>query len=247
MKTGQKIINWIKRQVKSSGAKGVVMGLSGGVDSSLAAVLVRKAVGRKRLLCLLLPCHNSEKDLYDSQLIVRNFKLRHKTIDIRPLYNYLCRILPPADKKATGNLKSRLRMLVIYYFANKLNYLVAGTSNKSELMIGYFTKYGDGGADILPIGGLLKNEVRKLAKEMAIPAQIINKPPSAGLWADQTDESEMGISYQELDDILHRLESHQSQRVSKQKVSQVKGMIKASEHKRRLAVVFKSVMHRQMS
>lgn len=238
MKTNQKIINWIRKEVKTAKAKGVVMGLSGGVDSSLVAVLVRKAVGRKRLLCLLLPCRNSKIDLYDSQLIVRNFKLRHKTIDIRPLYNYLRRILPLADKKATGNLQSRLRMLVIYYFANKLNYLVAGTSNKSELTIGYFTKYGDGGADILPIGGLLKNEVRKLAKEMTIPARIINKPPSAGLWVDQTDESETGIGYQELDDILHRLEYHQPQRVSKQKFSRVKGMIKASAHKRRLAAVF---------
>ena len=105
-------------------------------------------------------------------------------------------------KLAEANLKPRLRMITLYYFANKLNYLVAGTSNRSELKIGYFTKYGDGGADILPLGNLLKNQVKELAKYLDIPEKIINKPPSAGLWVGQTDEKEIGMSYNLLDKYL---------------------------------------------
>jgi NAD+ synthase len=123
-------------------------------------------------------------------------------------------------------------MAVLYYFANQLNYLVCGTGNKSELMLGYFTKHGDGATDILPIGGLLKKQVRNLAKELRIPQCIINKPPTAGLWPGQTDEGEMGISYRELDDILERMENKTRQILSKAKVNKVKDMIKRSEHKR---------------
>ena len=140
--------------------------------------------------------------------------------------------MPKASNLAKANLKPRLRMLVLYYFANKLNYLVCGTGNKSEIMAGYFTKHGDGATDILPIGDLLKKEVRKLAKELGIPEHIITKPPTAGLWPGQTDEGEMGITYPELDDILERLENKRKQVLPKKKVDKVKEMIKSSEHKR---------------
>jgi NAD+ synthase len=123
-------------------------------------------------------------------------------------------------------------MSVLYYFANKLNYLVCGTGNKSEIMLGYFTKHGDGATDILPIGDLLKRQVRRLAGESGIPTRIITKPPTAGLWPGQTDEGEMGISYPELDDILERLEKKNKQILSKEKLNKVKAMIKKSEHKR---------------
>jgi NAD+ synthase len=123
-------------------------------------------------------------------------------------------------------------MLLLYYFANKLNYLVCGTGNKSELMVGYFTKHGDGATDILPIGDLLKKEVRKLARRLGIPERIITKPPTAGLWPGQTDEGEMGITYPELDDILERMENRKSQVLSQDRVNKVKKMIKRSEHKR---------------
>ncbi|MFN3966799.1 MAG: NAD(+) synthase, partial [Endomicrobiia bacterium] len=126
-------------------------------------------------------------------------------------------------KIARGNLKPRLRMLVLYYFANKLNYLVAGTGNKSEIMMGYFTKYGDGGVDILPIGDLLKKDVIQLARKLEIPERIINKKPSAGLWPGQTDEEEMGITYKKLDKILE----------SKSKNSKIENIIKKTEHKRK--------------
>ena len=141
-------------------------------------------------------------------------------------------VLPKAGKLAAANLKPRLRMLVLYYFANKLNYLVCGTGNKSEIKMGYFTKFGDGATDILPIGDLTKTEVRILARELGIPSQVIAKPPTAGLWAGQTDESEMGITYPELDDILGRLEKKKKHILSNEKVNKVKVMIERSEHKR---------------
>ena len=139
---------------------------------------------------------------------------------------------------AYANLKPRLRMCALYYFAQKLNYLVAGTGNKSELVVGYFTKYGDGGVDILPLVGLLKTEVRQLAKELKIPREIIEKTPSAGLWHGQTDEGEMGITYEELDRIIVAIGRKKIKGISKAKLSKVKKMMRGSLHKRAPIPVF---------
>jgi NAD+ synthase len=228
----KKIILWIRKQLKDSRVKGIVLGLSGGVDSSVVAALARAAVGKKRLLALILPCHSQEQDLKDARLVAKKLGIKTKTIDLSKIYDNLIKTLPKANKLALANLKPRLRMLTLYYFANKLNYLVCGTGNKSELKVGYFTKHGDGATDILPIGDLLKTQVRKLAKELGIPKYIITKPPSAGLWLGQTDEREMGITYPELDDILARQENKKRQILSKTKVNKIKEMIKGSEHKR---------------
>jgi len=227
-----RIIDWIKKQLKEAKAKGIVMGLSGGVDSSVVAYLVKEAVGKDKVLALILPCHSQKQDLEDAKLIARKFGIRTKTVDLTNIYDNLIKILPKGTSLAKANLKPRLRMLVLYYFANKLNYLVCGTGNKSEISIGYFTKHGDGATDILPIGDLLKREVKELAQELGIPKHIITKPPTAGLWPGQTDEGEMGITYPELDDILGRIENKRRQILSKEKVNKVKDMIKRSEHKR---------------
>lgn len=231
-KVKNKIVNWIKKQIKQARAKGIVMGLSGGVDSSVVAALVKKAVGKKRVLALLLPCHSQKGDLKDARLVAKKLGIKTRTIDLSNIYDSLIKILPKTGSIARANLKPRLRMLTLYYFANKLNYLVCGTGNKSELMVGYFTKHGDGATDILPIGGLLKKQVRRLAKELGVPEHIITKPPSAGLWSGQTDEGEMGITYSELDDILERIENKRKQIASGDKVNKVRQMIKGSEHKR---------------
>jgi len=228
----KKIITWIKKQLKESGTKGVVMGLSGGIDSAVTAALSKAAVGNKRLLILVLPIHSQARDLKDAYLLARRLGIKTKTIDLSKIYDGMIKILPPSSKIAKANLKPRLRMAVLYYFANKLNYLVCGTGNKSELLCGYFTKHGDGATDILPIGGLLKTQVKRLARELKIPERIITKKPSAGLWSGQTDETEMGITYPELDDILARMEQKRKQVLSKKKVNKVKEMIKRSEHKR---------------
>jgi len=232
-----KIIRWIEKQLKEAKAEGIVLGLSGGVDSSVVAALAAQAVGRQRVLALFLPCHSHPGDLADAKLVAKKLGLKTQSVDLSPAYDALTRILPVAGKMARANLRPRLRMSVLYYFANKLNYLVCGTGNKSELMAGYFTKYGDGGVDLLPIGGLLKREVRSLARELKIPQRIINKPPTAGLWPGQTDEGEMGITYVELDDILARLAAKRKQVLSQGKVKRVRKMIAGSEHKRQGAKI----------
>ena len=232
-----KIVSWIRRQVKDSGAKGIVMGLSGGIDSAVVSALCQEAVGVRNLLVLFLPCNSNEQDLKDARLVARKLGLKLKLVDLSSVYNSFLKVLPAAGSLARGNLKPRLRMSTLYYFANKLNYLVCGTGNKSELMVGYFTKYGDGGVDILPIADLFKRQVRKLAQELGIPQNIIIKPPAAGLWQGQTDEKEMGVTYNELDDILDRLCNNKRQLAAKDKVNKIKRMYKNSEHKRKGAEI----------
>ncbi len=233
------VISWIKQKVKDAGAQGIVLGLSGGIDSAVVAALCKEAVGKDKLIVFFLPCNSNLQDLKDAKLVVDNFQLKSKYIDLSGVYDNFLKILPGTASLARGNLKPRLRMCTLYYFANKLNYLVCGTGNKSELMVGYFTKYGDGGVDILPIGDLFKRQVRTLAKELKIPQSIISKPPTAGLWAGQTDEGEMGITYEELDDILDRLCNNRKQLADNNKVNKVKRMFKKSEHKRKGAEICK--------
>lgn len=228
----KKIALWIRKQLKQAQAKGVVLGLSGGVDSSVVAALAKDAAGKKRVLGLFMPIHSHAQDLRDAKLVAQKLGIRMKLIDLSAIYDQMIRILPGAGVKVKANLKPRLRMLVLYYFANKLNYLVSGTGNKSELMVGYFTKHGDGATDILPIGGLLKKEVRLLAESLEIPRHIITKPPTAGLWQGQTDEGEMGITYNELDSMLEGLKSKKKQIIFKNKADKIKAMIRGSEHKR---------------
>ena len=234
-----KIVSWIKQKVKDSGARGIVLGLSGGIDSAVVAALCKEAVGKNNLFVLFMPCNSHMQDLKDARLVARKLNLKSKLVDLSGVYNGFLKVLPQAGALARGNLKPRLRMSTLYYFANKLNYLVCGTGNKSELLVGYFTKYGDGGVDILPIADLFKRQVRSLAQELRIPEGIITKPPTAGLWQGQTDEGEMGITYNELDDILDRLSNNKKQVAASDKVNKVKRMSKNSEHKRKGAEICK--------
>ncbi len=201
-----KLCDWIGNKVTKAKAEGVVFGLSGGIDSAVVAALSIK-VFPKNTLAIIMPCHNLETDTNDGIDLINKFNVSYKIIDLSTVYDSFVYLLDDKEKEgsfklAEANIKPRLRMITLYYFANKLNYLVVGTGNKSELTIGYFTKYGDGGADILPLGNLLKNQVKELAEYLGIPKKIINKPPSAGLWEGQTDEEEIGISYNQLDKYL---------------------------------------------
>jgi len=241
-----RISEWIRERVKEAGAKGVVLGMSGGLDSSVTAALCKKAFP-DTTLGLILPCFSSKEDVAHAKMVAKKFGLATKEIDISDIFKFVLYTLEEReyDKEArewmdiaVANLKPRIRMICLYYFANKLNYLVVGTGNKSELSVGYFTKYGDGAADILPLGDLLKTEERKLAEELDIPKAIIEKAPSAGLWAGQTDESEIGMGYDELDKILLAMESGDLSGCNPELVKRVKQMMAASKHKREKIPVF---------
>jgi NAD+ synthase len=217
---GEAIAHWLRDQVLHAGARGLVVGLSGGVDSAVVARLCQMAAP-DGALGVLLPCHSDPADRRDAGLVAARFGLPTIEIALDTPYDDVLRTahaalegLPAELVRETGrpddararlslaNLKPRLRMATLYLVANSLNYLVAGTGNRSEVAIGYFTKYGDGGVDLLPLGRLFKSEVVALARGLGVPQTIIDKPPSAGLWLGQTDEGEMGFSYAELEAYL---------------------------------------------
>ncbi len=223
--TPEKISEWIAEKVKSAGAKGVVLGLSGGLDSSVTAVLCKKALG-SNVLALLMPCHSNPKDLEHATLLAKKFGIETETIDLTEIYDKILQSLPKGDKIPLANIKPRLRMLTLYYFANLKKYLVVGTGNKTELLTGYLTKHADSAADILPLGDLFKTQVIELARELGIPDEITGKPPSAGLWKGQHDEKELGITYGELDRILEALENNKTQGLDPDRIKQVRDMIK---------------------
>jgi NAD+ synthase len=230
--------DWIRMKVKEAGAQGAVVGLSGGIDSSVVAALAKGALG-ENVLGVILPCHSNGEDAQHARMVAEKFNIACECVDIGPVYDRLIGCLPKADGIAPANVKPRLRMVTLYYFANMRNYLVLGTDNKAELMTGYFTKYGDGGVDLLPIASLYKREVREMARVLGVPEIIITKPPSAGLWEGQTDEGEMGITYDELDAILENMESGNLKSSDPSKLKKIRGMINRSEHKRKLPDIFK--------
>ncbi len=225
---------WIRKKVEEASAEGVIVGMSGGLDSSVTAVLCKNAFP-KSTLGLIMPCFSDPEDIEHVKQVAEKFDIETRKVDLSPIFLTVLETLGSKAYErdiATANLKPRLRMLVLYYFANKLNYLVVGTGNKSELMIGYFTKYGDGGVDLLPLGHLLKTEVRALAEVLDIPKAIIEMPPSAGLWAGQTDEAEIGMSYEVLDGVLKAIASNDFAGCDMDKVERVKAMVKKAGHKR---------------
>lgn len=230
-KTEKKIIHWIKAKIKSAGAKGLIFGLSGGIDSAVVSALAKAAAGNNHL-ALIMPCHSSKSSVSDAMAVIKKLGLKAKKIDLTPVYDCTVKTLGKANNLAKANLKARLRMITLYYHANTLNYLVVGTGNLSELMMGYFTKYGDGGVDILPIADLLKSQVRTLAKTLGIPRAIIEKAPTADLWDGQTDEQEMGLTYEQLDEIVLCMKKGKKCSVPKAIINKVKKMEKISEHKR---------------
>lgn len=203
----QKLVSWIGEVVSGAGGKGVVLGMSGGIDSSVVAVLCQRAFP-KATLGVIMPCHSDRTDREHAELVAMKFNISVEVVILDKVFDSLMKALPNRDfnvatkKLAESNVKPRLRMVTLYYFANRLNYLVVGSGNKSELTVGYFSKYGDGGVDLLPLGNLVKSQVRNLAMHLGIPREIIDKPPSAGLWSGQTDEAEMGLTYNELDNYL---------------------------------------------
>ena len=231
MGVAEEIAEWIREQVEKAGARGAVFGLSGGLDSSVVGAICRRALG-ENVLGVLLPCHNVSRDEKDAMLLAEKFGIPTVTVDLGGVYDAMLGLLPEGRPLAEANLRPRLRMAVLYYFANDRGYLVVGTGNKSEISVGYFTKFGDGGADILPLAPIYKTDLAPIAVELGIPPEIIEKPPSAGLWEGQTDEGEMGVTYRELDLVLKALEEGRNLEAPGPVVEKVLAMMKASEHKR---------------
>ncbi len=238
MDLANQISQWMHAQVQAAGAQGIVVGLSGGVDSACVAALAKRAMG-DAVVGVLMPCHSDPIDTEYAQQVAAAFDLDTITIDLSSTYDTLLQHLPPSDvRTAQANLKPRLRMTALYYIANDRNYLVAGTGNKSELMVGYFTKYGDGGVDMLPLGDLYKREVYDLARQLGVPQPIIDRPPTAGLWPGQTDEGEMGLSYDELERALITLTIGGDHGIDAATLERVRQMMAASAHKRSLPPIF---------
>ena len=225
MNAKEVIVAWLANYLAESGAKGYVIGLSGGVDSTVAAALAIGAVGPEKVLGVYMPCHSNAKDRVLANQVAGWLKIELLEINLDRIYDVFessMSFLPMGNGLGPFNVKPRLRMIVLYRIANARNHLVLGTGDKSECAVGYFTKYGDGGVDLLPLGDPYKTEIQALAREMGAPPGATERPPSAGLWPGQTDEGEMGITYAELDQMLAG---------TKQKDEMVLNMITAASHK----------------
>lgn len=225
-----KIVSWLQKEVKNAGAEGIVFGLSGGIDSAVVAALAKEAFG-ENILGVIMPCHSNVEDEEHAKLLAQEMHIPIAKVDLTKTFDSLVEAsnLPIEHQMAKSNVKPRLRMTTLYYFAQSKNYLVCGTSNKSEYTIGYFTKYGDSGSDLLPIIDLVKKEVRELARFLNVPSVIIEKAPSAGLWKGQTDEDEMGFSYELLDAYIEGKE------IPAETKERIDRLYQRSEHKRRFA------------
>jgi NAD+ synthase len=244
---GSDIAEWIAGRVTLAGAQGIAVGLSGGVDSAVVARLAQMATDG-RTIGVIMPCHSDPQDEADARFVAEHFGIATVRVALEPAYDRLALDLratldrlPPDQALAPSterpdirarvpiaNIKPRLRMTTLYFLANTLNYVVAGTGNRSELTIGYFTKHGDGGADLLPIGHLLKSEVCTLARELDVPERVIEKAPSAGLWIGQTDEAEMGFTYADLERYL----TTGPEAVAPALALRIERLVRASDHKR---------------
>jgi len=241
-----RICRFIKEYVEKAGASGIVMGLSGGVDSSTIAALASRSVGGDKVKALLMPEKEtfSQKDIDDAKTIAKQFQLQTQLCDMTEVLEAFYRGIPafePADRICKGNIKARTRMIYLYYYANQQKCIVCGTSDKSETMMGYFTKWGDAAADIAPIIDLYKTQVRKLALHLGIPKELALKPSTPSLWPNQLAESELEIKYETLDLILFGLERFmETKEIAEQLgielavVERVKDRLLATEHKRRL-------------
>ena len=244
----KRIERFIKNYVDNSGASGIVLGLSGGIDSSTVAALCAKAIGGNRVLGLIIPEKETKKnkDIEDAQFIAKEFGIETQICDITLPLESFYKVIPvfdPANKLCKGNIKARARMIILYYYANKLNRIVCGSSDKSETMMGYFTKWGDAAADIAPIMDLYKSQVRDLARHLGISEEIAAKPSTPALWPEQMAESELGIKYETLDLILFGLERFiepseiaSQVGIEEKQVQKIKARWLKVEHKRRISL-----------
>ncbi|MBR0439418.1 MAG: NAD(+) synthase [Bacilli bacterium] len=225
------IISFLKDYLNDSHMDGYVLGLSGGVDSSLVAALSKKAIGKEKLTCIMMPIDSHPDDLKDAKELAKALDLNYVVLDASEAFHNIKDMFIKAgielDTASLSNLKVRLRMSMLYAYGQKHRYLVLGTDNMDERYTGYFTKYGDGAADILPIVYLTKGEVVKASKLLGVPTRLAERVPSAGLFEGQTDEKEMGVKYSDLDNFLL------GNKVDPKVEERILHLHKISEHKRK--------------
>ncbi|WP_314558276.1 NAD(+) synthase [uncultured Parvimonas sp.] len=227
------LVEWLRDSVKEANCKGIVYGLSGGVDSAVIAALSKLAFGDESL-AIMMPINSSFEDEIDAKLVIDKFNLNAIKVDLSRTYSEFVEVVEKGDNQmAYANVKPRLRMTTLYYYAQLKGYLVVGTSNKSEFTVGYFTKYGDSGSDLMPLVDFTKKEIFELARYLKVPDKIIQKPPSAGLFEDQTDEDEMGFTYNDLEKYIN------NEKIDERIKEKINRMVKISEHKRNFAKGFR--------
>ena len=239
----RKIVSFLKSRVEKAGADGVVLGLSGGIDSAVTACLAVEALGGRRVTALILPDSRvtPESDVLDARHVAEDLQVETRVMDIAPIHRVFMKGLEK-NRLAEGNLRARIRMALLYFYANSSNRVVVGTGDRSEALVGYFTKYGDGGVDLLPIGDLYKTEVRRKGELLGVSRKITSKLSSPRLWPGQTAEGELGMSYQTIDGVLRlRVDQKKSVRetaarlgMNTEEVMAIEARLERTAHKRRL-------------
>lgn len=245
LQTDGNITSFVRHYVTEVGASGIVLGISGGIDSATGAAICAKAIGGARVLGLNMPEAETrnDEDIRDAELVAKKFGIGLETVDISQMVKAVFEGVPSfdlGDRLANGNAKARMRMIVLYYYANRTGRLVVGSSDKSEVMLGYFTKWGDYGGDIFPLADLYKTQVRQLAVHLGLPARLAEKPSTPNLWPGQTAKDELGLDYDQLDLALYGLEHFMTVEeiarelgLSTQAVKRIEARWLGSEHKRR--------------
>ena len=238
----ENIVKWLKNQVEKTSSKGLLVGVSGGIDSAVVANLIKLACPDNSL-GIILPIHSSKSSIDDAKLLVKQCNIQTITIELTDEHTKILEksinelkikdiFKQQYHKMTDANLRSRLRMSTLYAIANNLGYMVVGTDNADETYTGYFTKYGDGGVDILPLKKIYKSDVYEMAKILKVPKSIIEKAPSADLWENQTDEAEMGVTYKAIESYM------KGEKVSQEEEKIILNLHKKSEHKRNIPICF---------
>ena len=230
-------IKWIKNYVQNSGAKGIVIGNSGGKDSATVLAMAVKAIGKENVISIFMPCHSVNSDLEDAQLVSKTFDVKLLNIDLTNTYNQITdeitkKLNTELSKESTINIKPRLRMVTLYAIAQTLNYLVIGTGNLCEAMVGYTTKWGDNSSDFNPIGNFTVDEVLEIGKMLGVPESILKKAPNDGL-GGQTDEEKMGITYKQISEVIETGNTD-----NENAKNEIIKRFKASNHKRNLVPIY---------
>jgi NAD+ synthase len=240
----QGLENFIQIQVSQNNSNGLILGMSGGIDSAVIAYLCARQL-KEKTHALIMPDTDitPKSETEDALKMIHTLGIDYKLIDIKPIVNSYSKYLEPNDW-AIGNLRARIRTNILYYYANSSNYLVTGSSDKSEYLIGYFTKFGDGASDIVPIISLYKLQVRKIAQFLGVPENVVAKKSSPHLWKEHAAETEIGVSYEEIDAILYCVfdkqlsldDTAKTTNISMETVQKIYQLHQNSEHKRESSV-----------